>query len=220
MAAQSATSGDVWFVPALLGLGTPVWDFGARGHARRAHPRLGTARDRPRRARRRRAPGGRPGRGERARQRLPHRGAPHRRRHDGQRRVRPRPGRCHRAPRRDLAGAGGHHAGGGPPGRLGGRDLRHDRRARTTRSRPGERSSPAATTPSGSRRATAGWRPGTKPRARFPSSRASPSDRTPLPRGRREPALHHRVRRARRPSCCPPAAAAGSPSAGAACRWP
>jgi glycerol kinase len=37
-AADSATvagacedSGDVWFVPALLGLGTPVWDFGARG---------------------------------------------------------------------------------------------------------------------------------------------------------------------------------------------
>jgi len=31
VAAQSATAGDVWFVPALLGLGTPVWDFGARG---------------------------------------------------------------------------------------------------------------------------------------------------------------------------------------------
>ncbi len=31
VAAESATSGDVWFVPALLGLGTPVWDFGARG---------------------------------------------------------------------------------------------------------------------------------------------------------------------------------------------
>ncbi len=37
-AAHSATvagacedTGDVWFVPALLGLGTPVWDFGARG---------------------------------------------------------------------------------------------------------------------------------------------------------------------------------------------
>ena len=30
-AARCATSGDVWFVPALLGLGTPVWDFGARG---------------------------------------------------------------------------------------------------------------------------------------------------------------------------------------------
>ena len=28
---RCATSGDVWFVPALLGLGTPVWDFGARG---------------------------------------------------------------------------------------------------------------------------------------------------------------------------------------------
>jgi glycerol kinase len=31
VAAQCVTSGDVWFVPALLGLGTPVWDFGARG---------------------------------------------------------------------------------------------------------------------------------------------------------------------------------------------
>ncbi len=31
MAARCETSGDVWFVPALLGLGTPVWDFGARG---------------------------------------------------------------------------------------------------------------------------------------------------------------------------------------------
>ena len=31
VAAQCDTTGDVWFVPALLGLGTPVWDFGARG---------------------------------------------------------------------------------------------------------------------------------------------------------------------------------------------
>ncbi len=31
VAARCDTSGDVWFVPALLGLGTPVWDFGARG---------------------------------------------------------------------------------------------------------------------------------------------------------------------------------------------
>jgi glycerol kinase len=31
VAAQCSDSGDVWFVPALLGLGTPVWDFGARG---------------------------------------------------------------------------------------------------------------------------------------------------------------------------------------------
>jgi len=31
VAAQCDTTGDVWFVPALLGLGTPHWDFGARG---------------------------------------------------------------------------------------------------------------------------------------------------------------------------------------------
>jgi glycerol kinase len=31
VAAGCSTTGDVWFVPALLGMGTPVWDFGARG---------------------------------------------------------------------------------------------------------------------------------------------------------------------------------------------
>lgn len=31
MAASVESTGDVWFVPALMGLGTPVWDFGARG---------------------------------------------------------------------------------------------------------------------------------------------------------------------------------------------
>ncbi len=31
LAASCRESGDVWFVPALLGMGTPVWDFGARG---------------------------------------------------------------------------------------------------------------------------------------------------------------------------------------------
>ncbi len=31
IAASCAETGDVWYVPALLGLGTPVWDFGARG---------------------------------------------------------------------------------------------------------------------------------------------------------------------------------------------
>jgi glycerol kinase len=31
VAAGCAQTDDVWFVPALLGLGTPVWDFGARG---------------------------------------------------------------------------------------------------------------------------------------------------------------------------------------------
>jgi glycerol kinase len=31
VAARCETTGDVWFVPAFMGLGTPVWDFGARG---------------------------------------------------------------------------------------------------------------------------------------------------------------------------------------------
>ena len=31
VAASCPDTGDVWFVPALLGLGAPVWDFGARG---------------------------------------------------------------------------------------------------------------------------------------------------------------------------------------------
>ena len=31
VAAACADTGDVWFVPALLGLGTPLWDYGARG---------------------------------------------------------------------------------------------------------------------------------------------------------------------------------------------
>lgn len=31
VATGCAETGDVWFVPALLGMGTPVWDFGARG---------------------------------------------------------------------------------------------------------------------------------------------------------------------------------------------
>src|SRR5438067_3303046 len=31
VAARCDETGDVWFVPALLGMGTPAWDFGARG---------------------------------------------------------------------------------------------------------------------------------------------------------------------------------------------
>lgn len=31
LAGSCTDTGDVWFVPALLGLGTPVWDYGARG---------------------------------------------------------------------------------------------------------------------------------------------------------------------------------------------
>ncbi len=31
LASTCTDTGDVWFVPSLLGIGTPVWDFGARG---------------------------------------------------------------------------------------------------------------------------------------------------------------------------------------------
>jgi len=31
LASSCESTGDVWFVPALMGMGTPVWDFGARG---------------------------------------------------------------------------------------------------------------------------------------------------------------------------------------------
>lgn len=31
IAASCESTGDVWFVPAFMGMGTPVWDFGARG---------------------------------------------------------------------------------------------------------------------------------------------------------------------------------------------
>ena len=63
---SAPTPGGVVFVPALLGLGTPQWDFGAR-HRARPHPRHRPARARPRGARRRRAARRRPGRGGRDR---------------------------------------------------------------------------------------------------------------------------------------------------------
>ncbi len=63
-AADSATvaagcddTGDVWFVPALLGLGTPVWDFGARGTLCGLTRGSGRRRDRPSRPRGRGSPG-------------------------------------------------------------------------------------------------------------------------------------------------------------------
>ncbi len=43
LAASCAETGDVWFVPALLGLGTPVWDFGARGTLLGLHRGTGRA---------------------------------------------------------------------------------------------------------------------------------------------------------------------------------
>ena len=149
VAAGCATAGDVWFVPALLGLGTPVWDFGARGTL------VGLTRGSGRAEIVRAVLEGVAHRGadlveaSEQRQRISDRCAAGRWRHDGQRRVRPGPGRCHRASRRDLTGPGSHHAGSRSPGRAGRRQLRHDggtrrhvlaapdRRARGKRGRQG-----------------------------------------------------------------------------------
>ena len=95
--------GDVWFVPALLGLGTPVWDFGARGTL------VGLTRGSGRPEIVRAVLEGVAHRGADlveavgARQWLPDRGPAHRRRHVGQRGVRRGAGRRHRTPGRDLA---------------------------------------------------------------------------------------------------------------------
>ena len=84
VAAACDDTGDVWFVPALLGLGAPVWDFGARGTFVGHHPRHGAARDGARRARGRGPPRRRPVRVGRGRHRHDHRDPARRRRHVGQ----------------------------------------------------------------------------------------------------------------------------------------
>ena len=109
VAAACDDTDGVVFVPALLGLGTPRWDYGARGTllglTRGTGPRHvvravleGVAQ-----------PGRRPGRGGRGRRRLRHRRAAGRRRHDRQPDVRAGAGRRHPAPGRGLARARGHH---------------------------------------------------------------------------------------------------------------
>ena len=54
VAAQCDHTDGVVYVPALMGLGTPHWDYGARGTLARPHPRLGPTAAGPRRARRHR----------------------------------------------------------------------------------------------------------------------------------------------------------------------
>ena len=132
VAAQCETTGDVWFVPALLGLGTPVWDFGARGTL------VGLTRGSGRPEVVRAVLEGVAHRGadlveaSEARQRLSDRGAARRRWHVGQPGLRAGAGRRHRAPGRGLAGARGDHARRRTPGRSGHRHLRLDRGAGRT----------------------------------------------------------------------------------------
>ena len=62
IAAMCRTTGDVWFVPSLLGMGTPAWDFGARGTLVGLTRGFRPARDRPGRSGRGRPTRRRPGR--------------------------------------------------------------------------------------------------------------------------------------------------------------
>ena len=69
VAPQCDDTGDVWYVPALLGLGTPQWDYGARGTLLGLTRGTGRAAARAGRARGRRPPRRRPRRGGRGRRR-------------------------------------------------------------------------------------------------------------------------------------------------------
>ncbi len=112
VASQCDSTDGVVYVPALMGLGTPHWDYGARGTL------LGLTRGagRPQIVRavlegvaQR---GRRPGRRGRDRRRPHHRRRAHRRRHEPQPDVRAGAGRRHPAPRRGLTRHRGHHPGG------------------------------------------------------------------------------------------------------------
>ena len=160
VAAQCETSGDVWFVPALLGLGTPVWDFGARGTL------VGLTRG-----------SGRPEMVRAVLEGVAHRGADlveaseadsgfpiASLRIDGGMSDNAvfvaGAGRRHRASGRDLAGPGGDHARCRPPGRAGRRHLRLDRGAGRHVLAPPCRRTRRATTP-----------PGRRPRERWLAAR-------------------------------------------------
>ena len=107
---RCADTGGVVFVPALLGLGTPAWDYGARGALFGLTRGTGPRRDRARGARRHRAPRRRPRRGGRGRRRHRDPDAARRRRHDRQPDVRAGARRRDAAPGRGLAGARGDRA--------------------------------------------------------------------------------------------------------------
>ena len=155
VAAACEDTGDVWFVPALLGLGTPAWDFGARGTL------LGLTRGT-----------GRPEVVRAVLEGVAHRGADlveaaeadggcsipdaaGRRRHERQRDVRAGAGRRRPAPGRGVARAGGDDAGRRLPRRPGRRHLgRRGRRRRHLVASTTVEPARAPTAVAGGRRAT------------------------------------------------------------------
>ncbi len=110
VASACEDTGDVFFVPALLGLGAPVWDFGARGTFVGITRRQWTARDGARRARGRSPPRRRSARVGRSRHRHDHRDVEGGRWHVGQPHLRRRPGRRGGKAGGDLTGDRSHHA--------------------------------------------------------------------------------------------------------------
>ena len=164
IAAMCRTTGDVWFVPSLLGMGTPAWDFGARGTLVGLDQGIRPARDRPGRAGGRRPTGRRPGRRGRGRRRRLAADAAGRRGDERQQGLRPGPGRRHRPPHRGVAGEGGDHPGRRLPGRPGHRHVgRRGRDRGHLARRVGGRARSAAPT------GTAGTRRATGPKAGSPS---------------------------------------------------
>ncbi len=123
VASRCDSADGVVYVPALLGLGTPRWDYGAAGHAARPHAGQRAPPDRAGRARRGGAARCRPGRRRRDRHRAHHPVPASRRRHDREPHLRPSPRQRRPAAGGGVAGEGGHHARCRVPRRLGRRHL-------------------------------------------------------------------------------------------------
>ena len=123
LAASVPDSGDVWFVPAFFGIGTPLWDFGARGAFIGITRGTGRAEMARRSARRDRAPRLRPHRSGRNRHASSNRFSASRRRDVCQRHVPPGPCRFVGASGRSCSGDRVHDARCCLHGRYGTRDV-------------------------------------------------------------------------------------------------
>ena len=123
VAASVQSTDGVVYVPALLGLGTPNWDFGARGTLLGDHPRHDYRPHRAGRARWRGTTGRRSRRGGRIRHGSASRDVAHRRRHERQSNVRSFARRLVAAADRGLPDRRRHDVGGRVPGWARRRDV-------------------------------------------------------------------------------------------------